>query len=52
MMKFRRWRHRDGGWVVQVCGDRWQLEMVVSRGRRNRYGVHEPFTATLKTWPE
>jgi hypothetical protein len=47
----RSWRHRDGGRVVQIGGDRWLLEAVVSPHHRNQHGVHEPFSATLKLWP-
>ncbi len=41
------WRHREGGRVAQLWGDRFSLEITISRRRRNRYGVREPLTAHL-----
>lgn len=43
------WRHRDGGFVFQVYGGTWILEISLAVRRRDRFGVRKPFAVTLTT---
>ena len=46
----RAWRHRDGGFVLQVYGNMWNLEVCCALRRRDRYGVREPFKVSLSLY--
>lgn len=48
----RVWRHRDGGFVLQIYTRLSKLEICFARRRVNRWGVREPFTVTLNTYAE
>jgi hypothetical protein len=47
--KVRVWRHRDGGFVLQLFGSTWLLEASYARHRRDRYGRGEPVKLHLTT---
>ncbi len=42
----RSWRHRDGGFVLQLFGNLWMVEVCFARRRRDRHGLRKPFTVT------
>lgn len=47
MIRFKIRPHRDGGRIVEIIGEKWMFDAVVSFRRRDVYGRREPFRASL-----